>query len=191
VNASPAGDFHPSRIDGHGPTRQWRARVRVEHVLRGYVPEEEVNIFYFVGTDNLGSSDSSLNLAAGARRIFFLQRDGGELRLIHDGWERSVENVLSGAHPSFEKDPPKLAADAIVDLLLTRGEGATDKDMIEAIYRVAGVPDKFGTEAVIKKLQQVARDETLPVREEACYFLAKANHPCEGVTGKEQFRNVN
>lgn len=106
ANASPIGDFRPSRIDGHGPTRPWRARVKVENVLQGNVPQQEVDIFYFVGTDNLGSSDSPLNLSAGARRIFFLQRDGGELRPIHDGWERSVEKVFSGAHPSFKTDPP-------------------------------------------------------------------------------------
>ena len=191
ANASPIGDFQPSRINGHGPTRRWRARVRVENVLQGDVPHEEVDIFYFIGTDNLGSSDSTLNLPAGARRIFFLQRDGGELRLIHDGWESSVVKVLSGAHHFFKRDPHKPATDAIVDLLLTRGEGAKDKDMIEAIYWVAGLPDKFGNEAVIKKLQQLAREETPPIRAEACYFLAERKPFCEGVVGKEQFRNLN
>jgi len=44
----------------------------------------------------------------------------------------------------------------------------------------------FGDEVVIKRLQQVVREETLPVREEACYLLAEAKHPCEGITGKEQ-----
>lgn len=190
ANASPVGDFRPSRIDGHGPTRPWRARVRVENVLQGNVPEKEVDIFYFIGSDNLGSSDSPLNLPAGARRIFFLQRDGGVLRPIHDGWERSVVKVFSGAHPSLKIDPHRPATDAIVDLLLTRGEGVTDKGMIEAVYWVGGRMSIFGDEVVIKRLQQVAREETLPVREEACYFLAEAKHPCEGVVGKEQFRSV-
>jgi len=135
-NASPAGEFHPSRIDGHGPIRRWRARVRVENVLQGNVPQTEVDVFYFIGTDNLGSSDIYLNLPAGARRIFFLQRDGGELCPIHDGWESSVEPVFSGAHPSFKIDSQKLAAETITDLLLSRGEGATDKSMIEAVYHV-------------------------------------------------------
>src|SRR5882762_2666173 len=62
ANASPAGEFRPSRIDGHGPTRPWRARVKVENVLQGNVPKGEVDIFYFIGTDNLGSSDVYLNL---------------------------------------------------------------------------------------------------------------------------------
>jgi hypothetical protein len=78
-----------------------------------------------------------------------------------------------------------------VDLLLTRGEGATDKNMIEAVYRVGGRMSTFGDDAVIKKLQQMAREGTLPVREEACYFLAEAKHPCEGMAGKEQFRGIN
>ena len=81
--------------------------------------------------------------------------------------------------------------EVIVDLLLTRGEGATDKNMIEAVYLVAGRMGIFGRETVIKKLQQLSREETLPVREEACFFLADEKLPCEGIVGKEQFRNVN
>jgi hypothetical protein len=63
--------------------------------------------------------------------------------------------------------------------------------MIEAVYEVGGRMDKFGDEAVIKKLQQVSREETLPVREEACFFLADRKLPCEGIAGKEQFRSIN
>jgi hypothetical protein len=189
VNDSPAGQFHSSRIDGHGPARRWRCKVRVENVLQGNVPQREVDIFYFIGADNLGSSLSPLVLLAGARRIFFLQWDGGELRTIYDGWENSVEKVYSGAHPGFKRAPQSSVTEAIVDLLLTRGEGASDKSMIEAVYRVGGRMSMFGAEVVIKRLQQIAREETLPVKQEACYFLAEAKHPCEGIAGKEQFRS--
>jgi hypothetical protein len=180
------GDFHPSRIEGHGPIRGFRCRIRVENVLQGNVSQGDVDIFYFIGADSLGSSAGILNLPAGVRRIFFLQRDGGKLRTIYDGWDLTVEEVYSGAHPSFKRNPARPVTDSIVDLLLTRGEGATDKDMLEAVYRVGGGMNIFGAETVVKKLQQVAREETLPVREEACYFLAEAKHPCEGTTGKEQ-----
>jgi hypothetical protein len=191
TNATQVGDFHPSRIEGNAPIRGLRSRIRVENVLQGNVSQGEVDIFYFIGTDSLGSSAGILNLPAGVRRIFFLQRDGGKLRTIYDNWDLTVEEVYSGAHPSFKRDPARPITEAIVDLLLTRGEGATDKDMIEAVYWVGGRMGIFGRETVIKRLQQLSREETLPVREEACYFLAEAKLPCEGIVGKEQFRNVN
>ena len=191
ANATQVGDFHPSRIEGHGPIRGFRSRIRVENVLQGNVSQGEVDIFYFIGADSLGSSAGILNLPAGVRRIFFLQRDGGKLRTIYDGWDLTVEEVYSGAHPSFKRNPARPVTEAIVDLLLTRGERATDKDMIEAVYWVGGSMGIFGRETVIKKLQQLSREETLPVREEACYFLAEEKLPCEGIVGKEQFRNVN
>jgi hypothetical protein len=185
ANATQVGDFHPSRIEGRGPTRGFRCRIRVENVLQGNVPQGEVDIFYFIGADSLGSSAGILNLPAGVRRIFFLQRDGGELRTIYDGWDTTVENVYSGAHPSFKRNPDRPVTEAMVDLLLTRGRGATDEDMIEAVFQVGGRMSTFGDETVIKKLQQIAREETLPVREKACYELAEAKHPCETITGKE------
>jgi hypothetical protein len=179
------GDFHPSRIEGNAPIRGFRCRIRVENVLQGNVSQGEVDIFYFIGTDSLTGGTSILNLPAGVRRIFFLQRDGGKLRTIYDNWETTVEKVYSGAHPSFKRNPNRPVTEAIVDLLLTRGEGATDKDMMEAVYWVGGRRGMFGEETVIKKLQQIAREETLPVREEACYFLADRKLPCEGIVGKE------
>ena len=74
--------------------------------------------------------------------------------------------------------------EAIVDLLLARGEGATDKDMIEAVEQVGGF-HRYGDEIEIKGLQRVAREETPPVRERACYFLAGRKRPCEEIPAKK------
>ena len=184
ADARPAGALRPSRRDGHQPTRPWMVSVRVENVLQGNVPQKEISLFYFLGTDNLGSSASPLTFATGDRKLFFLERDAGVLRTICDNWDSCVEPVFSGFHPHFKKDSHQPVTEAIVDLLLTRGEGATDNDMIKAVRRVAGFHG-YGEQVAIKRLQQVAREETAPVRAAGCYELAFGGHPCASNSGGE------
>ncbi len=57
----------------------------------------------------------------GDREMFFLRNDSGVLRTICDTWNTCVVPVFSGAHPGFKPDPGKPLAEAIIDLLLTRG----------------------------------------------------------------------
>src|SRR5258708_5591397 len=54
LTSAQVGDFHPSRIEGRGPTRGFRSRISVENILQGDVSQGEVDIFYFIGADSLG-----------------------------------------------------------------------------------------------------------------------------------------
>jgi hypothetical protein len=85
--------------------------------------------------------------------------------------------VFSGFHAHFTVKQQRPITDSIVDLLLTRGEGATDKDMVKAVHEVGSVR-RFGDEIQTKALQRIAREETPPVRHEACAELAIWGHPC-------------
>jgi hypothetical protein len=190
VGSHPAGPLHPSRVDPHVLTQLHQAKIRVENLVQGDVAQnDEINIFYSLDAVNLGSSASFLYFSRGDRRLFFLERDAGKLRTIYDTWNTCVLPVFSGFHPNFKRDPHQPATEAIVDLLLTRGEGATDKDMVKAVREVGNF-DRFGDELQLKALQQIAREETPPVRHEACAELAIWGHPCpsssDGQSAKEK-----
>ncbi len=171
----PIGSIHASRWDGY-PQQLWQVKVRVEHVLQGDVPEHEVNIYYFVYRGNLGSSEAGLtDLFAGDREIFLLQRDNGQLRTICDGAHNCVVKVRTGAHPYYKRSDSTTINDAILDILLTRGEGATDKQLLAALQYTGN----FGEQATIRALERLVKTETPEVAERACLSLENGyRHKC-------------
>jgi len=171
------GQYHPSRYDSNEWTIRCRVKVKVENVLQGEVTGTEVNIYFFVAAVTHGSG-VRYSFRKGDRDIFFLQRDYGELRLISDTFSNvSLVKVLSGAHPSFRRDPSRPVWDCITDLLLTRGVGVDDRQMTKAID-ANGVGREHTESELIKKLDQLAREETPAVRERACFYLQLLKHPC-------------
>jgi hypothetical protein len=65
---------------------------------------------------------------------------------------------------------------------MSRGEGATDQNMIQALGQTdLGFTGQatYRDEAYIKRLRIVARTETRPVASAACDILSQINLPCE------------
>lgn len=177
LDGSVAGEYHPARYDSHEWTRRYRVKVKVENVLQGRVTSNEVNIYFFAAAVNFTGSGVPFGFGKGERDVFFLQRDYGELRTISDTYSnRSIVKVLSGAHPDFRRDPSRPIWDCITDLLLTRGVGVDDRQMVKAVDA-----NHFSGEAeaeVIKKLDQLAREETPALRERACFYLQEQKLLC-------------
>ena len=172
------GQYHPSRYDSNEWTIRCRVKVKVENVLQGEVTGTEVNIYFFIAAVSTGGSGVRFGFRKGYRDIFFLQRDYGELRLIADTYSNnSIVKVLSGAHPNFHRDPSGPVWDCITDLLLTRGVGVDDRQMTEAIH-ADSLSKEYAPSELIKKLNQLAREETPAVRERACFYLQKLERPC-------------
>src|SRR6185437_14876946 len=126
------------------PVQLWKVRVKVEQVLRGEVPQKEVDIFYFadMGGGSFSVAPVWRDLYAGHSEIFFLQRDHGKLRTICDGWRTCIIWVRTGSHYNFKAEPGLPVEDVITKILLSRGDQTTDKQMIDAIYHTEG---RWGT----------------------------------------------
>lgn len=176
------GSPYPSHWDENYIVQLYKVDVKVENVLRGPSFTGNIDIYYFSFFGLMGSP-ARLRMAenggtwhVGDREIFFLRRDSGVLRTTCDFLQYCVIPVRTGAHPKFKLDPSKPINDSIIDFLLTRGIGASDGDMIQAIEKTPG--DNFSKEYWIQKLQQLAAQETPPVRQAACKVLAVWNRNC-------------
>lgn len=168
--------FRPSRWDQGLNVNLWRVTVHVENVLRGGVSPDEIDVYYF--RYNFVSGPARVGTwQMGDRKIFFLRRDSGVLRTACDGWSSCVIPLLTGFHPGFRTDPDKPIAYSIVDLLLTRGQGCGDKQMIEAISKTGAY--LFSMEYTIQRLRQLAMAEGPEIRRQACETLASLGYPCD------------
>jgi hypothetical protein len=160
----------------------WRVTIRVENVLRGTVQPGDINVYYF--QYNLSGPARVGTWWMGDRKLFFLRRDAGVLRTICDGWSTCVIPVLTGYHPGFQPNPGEPMSHTIIDLLLTRGEYCSDKDMVKAIGRTKA--NLFSNEYAMQKLRQIASTETPEVRQAACEALFSFGHPCAAAKSTTQ-----
>ena len=96
----------------------------------------------------------------GDREMFFVWLDEGMLRTICNMGAIAVWPVYTGAHETPKKPLPE----AITDILLDRGPGCTDQDMLKAM---------MGTLPF-----EIASTEDAKVRQQACDILRSIGQPC-------------
>jgi hypothetical protein len=157
----------PSRRDPRSPMQLHRVRVKIENVLKGSIGEQTIFVYYF---GFAGAFEGPRPLGFGrepSRRILWLCRDGGALRMACDGWDGCTMPVMSGAHPRYRADPQKSLDHALVDILLTRGEGNINNVRF-ASQILWGTPDQGFQGYVIEKLGHLALTESGDVKSSAC-----------------------
>jgi hypothetical protein len=159
---------HPSRFDGT-PIQLFRTEIDVENVLRGDAVTGRTTIFFYMYVGNTGGADTLASMKLGERDVFFLIPDSGNLRIACDGWRWCVPLIQSGPHPHFVMKRDGSVEDAIAQIALSRGEGATDQMMIDAIRY--GYTTFSSYAPIIKQLKALRQTETLPVRAEADKIL--------------------
>jgi hypothetical protein len=178
---SDVGRPHPSKWIPNFPVQLGSIKIQVENVLQGEDTRGDISVFFFrylaisEGAPRIGVRGRGGTWRIGDREIFFLQRDSGVLRTVCDGWAHCVMPVLTGAHPEF-KSNPNSSNTAIIDILLTRGEGCSDQQMVDAISQFRAYD--YGPDYTIKKLNEIARTETPKVRKAACQKLKNLGKPC-------------
>lgn len=161
----------PSRHDPNYPMQLHRVKVKIENVLRGSISEQTIFVYYF---GFAGGFDGPRPLGFGgepSRRILWLRRDSGALRMACDGWDYCTTFVRSGAHLGYKTDPAKTLDYALVDILLTRGEGE-----INNLQFANQIPWGLPTQGIIRgyvieKLRQLALTESSDVKSSACELL--------------------
>ncbi len=169
------GSPQPSIWDGATPYQQYRATIAVENVLNGSIPLGTAEIYFMInlrsgGHKGLGTINDGGSWHIGDREMFFLQRDSGRLRTICDSFAYNcVAPVLSGSHASIQGH--RSVGNMIADIFLTRGEGASDAQMIKAMDRATFISFHFAPGYAMKKLEEMVQTETPPVRRAACQYL--------------------
>lgn len=164
------GDIRASRWDsGRPPLQLVRVTVQVETILQshGEIPKGEVPIYFFIRSGSYSGPPRLGDWNVGDRMMFFLQQENGYLRTICDHYKGCTMEVFSGAHRGFRAGK---IGDAIIDLLLTRGEGAGDEQMIRAINISSRAADLDPAYAM-RKLRKLAAEETPAVAKAACQKL--------------------
>jgi hypothetical protein len=160
----------------------FKVNIEVENVLRGDIKQNNIDIYYYTqigslgGTPRLGMWNTGGLWHIGDRAVFYLKKSAGVFRSYCDVVAGCATPVFSGAHSGFRMDlgPPE---HAIIDLLLTRGEGSTDDGMVKAV--LSRSPEYFDESYAILKWRQIARDDqSSKVRDAACLQLKKEDLPC-------------
>jgi len=164
------GSPRPSRADPRCPMQLHRTRVRVENVLRGSIKTGTFVVYYFGFAGGFDGPRPMGFWNIPSRRVLWMRRDGGVLRMACDGWDGCTMPVESGAHPQYRADPDKPLDYALADVLLTRGDGAVSDDRF-ADEISSGVPDPGLQSYVMGKLEQLARTEPAIIKAAACEQL--------------------
>lgn len=151
----------------------WSVKIRIEQVLQGEVKgnRQEREIFYVV---DLGMGDSPFarvmgDLYAGHSELFFLQPDNGRLRTICDGSRSCIIWVRTESHYHFHVDASQSIREALVDLLLSRGDHTTDEQMLDAMYH-APVQLEWGKRHFYQAFRRIADGDPSP-KGPCCSFL--------------------
>jgi hypothetical protein len=147
-----------------------RVKVKIENVLKGSISEQTIFVYYFALA---GAFDGPRPLGFGSepsRRILWLRKYDGAFRMACDGWDNCTMFVRSGAHLQYRADPEKPLGHALVDILLTRGEGEINNRQFASEIQW-GVPDQGIQEYVIERVRQLAIRESFEVKSSACQLL--------------------
>jgi hypothetical protein len=157
--------------------------VRVENVLRGKLANSVVTVYYFAFAVAYSSPSRPLgDWKSGERRILWLREDSGVLRTSCDGHAYCACRVWSGAHPQYRPDPQKPLDFALIDIQLTRGEGADDSEFAHGIELVTGGAAREAY--LLERLQLLAATEVPVVRDAACNELSYFRQKCVETGGK-------
>jgi len=169
------GQTVASRPDPNYPDQLHRIRLSIENVLRGETRDRTIFVYYFTLA---GGHDGPPPLHFGSepsRRILWLRIDQGVYRIACDRVNCTIP-VMSGAHPRYKVDPRQPLDRAMIDLLLTRGEGkVNDHDFARGILRDPWRPGL--EEYAVDQLEHLALTETPEVRQAACQMLWGHSRP--------------
>jgi hypothetical protein len=172
---------HASELDGY-PVQLFRMNVAVEHVLKGEIPEQKLDIYFYRQMDS-EAGIGRINFRQYELYIFYLQRDTGVWRTSCDYYEHCADLVLTGRHPHFKRNPARPIGDDILDLLFTREDsmGTSDGVMVDAIGSRRGYGRRWIYErkdSFDKLLEKTVQTESPAVRTEACEQLRIYGKPC-------------
>ncbi len=121
----------------------------------------------------------NLGFGPGGRDIFYLRKEAGEWRTACDIWMGCVDPVETGPHPNFRRNLSRFINEDIIEILYSRGEGVSDRQMIDAL-RPRNQGFRWGQDAYVRQLEEMAKVETPPVRAVVCQIQASGpdGEPC-------------
>ncbi len=177
-DASPVSEPHPSAFENRDVQR-FSVRLAVENTLRGAGLGRQIKISFFSYVGSLGGSDRLSFIRKGERDIFYLFGTGTDFRSACDYGRSCAPVVFTGRHETVEAGSAEQQA---AEILLARGEGATDKQVIYAIGSYANMAED---RAIVAQVQKLARSESPAVEQAACEALQRLSLPCPTPSGRQ------
>ena len=174
LSCVPVGSPRPSNWDGETPYQEYRTTVAVENVLNGSVKTATADVYFLKnirigGPARLGTQQYAGYWRIGDREMFFLQFDAGRLRTVCDTWAHCVIPVLTGRHSAFR--PLANVGASIADIFFTRGDGASDAEIIEGLEHTTSFGFQFAPHFSAQKMEELVQRETPPVRKAVCHYV--------------------
>ena len=156
-----------------------RLQINVENVLRGELKSgATVPVYYFMFHSTIDGPPPLGHLwKLSDRKVFYIRRDAGVLRLACDGWNNCTFRVGTGAHPGFKPSPREPLDATFAEILLTRGTAVSDSEFADAVGRYGGtIPKQYA----LPKLRLLAASANPEIHQAACYVLKDTfKLPCE------------
>ena len=170
-------------VDGPRPARRQpqllvqltEVGIHIENILRGKIEPADTH-FYFFGVSDQNSGYSGpprYRVAVGERRIFFLTRDGGQLRSMGDVLDYTLL-VTTGPHPELRLADKQPLGDLISEVLLSPNPGYDSVALQHALRQYCSVSDHFNSRCktvfLLRKLMDFGDPD---LRVAACLYLAE------------------
>lgn len=148
----------------------FRVRVAIENVLKGNVSRGPADMFYCTTADVTGPPKLGFYGTIPFRNLLLLRKEKGSLRTITDISTDCRAPIYSGSHLNLLPKAGEPLGHALIDLLLTRGSGADDIDMVRAVFGVWAA-EEMSMQYTAQKLLGLATTEPPVVRTAACLQL--------------------
>lgn len=145
-------------------------RVDVEQVVKGEANVGETSIFGFLysskNTRYLGLP--TFQPTPGQRRLFFLRKDAGVLRLFRDVMEDYYLVLYSGEHPRLAERQPSEAGKTLAQLLLTPGKNPRPDNLASRLVDYVYIAqESAGTDYTVQLLSALMGDSHPSIRKAA------------------------
>jgi len=151
------------------PLLLYKVTAIVENVLKGDLSPGRAEFFHYTTASVTGPPKLGFYGSVPYRSLLLLRRQQGKLRTAADIATGCSQLVTSGYHPNFVSRTDRPMGENMIDLLLTRGPGASDEGMIRAVF--SWMPAQLSLRYTARSLLRLATDETPVVRVSACLKL--------------------
>jgi hypothetical protein len=155
------------------PIRLHRVTAIVENVLKGSAPFGEVAFNRYGWSPDQPMVGPWGIVVAGQRSVFFLDREGGELRSFVDLYPAQIE-VLSGRHPESMPDSARSIEESLAELLLVPGEDVRAEAFSQGLQTASGISiELVGSANTFRLLKLLLSSQEPSIRTQACRVIAE------------------
>jgi hypothetical protein len=160
---------------GPFPVKLWSVELEVEKTLEGRAPTGMVTVLAFLFEPGVVNyvGVKPYTLRPGDRKVFFLRRENGYIRLFSDVYSLDI-SVYTGRPNNSAYDSSVSTGDRILSVYLTPGENPDLKGLAsEIIVRFGPVSQFASPRKAVALLRRLTTSDSEAIRHSACLVLAE------------------